>query len=101
MGQAQMSQVDNYLKLIVRAPQTVEDVRHGRLGTMLTHEIFTFGPDNSEVGLVLKSLRDLADEAERAGNRVSLCAYNPAPLQHFGYSIDKIGNLSKPTRQTT
>lgn len=88
-----MSRVDNYLKLIVRAPQTDDDRKNGRLGRMVTHEIFTFGPDDREVGLVLKSLAGIAEGLREAGNQVSLCAHNPAPLAHFGYPVDRIGRL--------
>jgi hypothetical protein len=87
-----MSRVDNYLKLIVRAPQTDDDRKHGRLGRMVTHEIFTFGPDDREVALVLKSLAGVAEQERAAGNEAVLCSFGPLPFPTSAI-VDRIGRL--------
>lgn len=87
-----MSQVDNYLKLIVRAPQTDDDRKACRLGRMITHEIFPFGPNDPEVILVLKSLAGIVADETARGNDASLSSFGPL-LFPTAFKVDRVGRL--------
>ena len=93
-----MSQVDNYLKLVVRAPQTEDERRHGRLGRMITHEIFTCSRVDPDAGLVLHSLFEQAEAERVAGNFAAVSAFDPDPFWHVaraaGESLVRIGTMT-------
>jgi hypothetical protein len=94
-----MSQVDNYLKLVVREPQTEEDRHFSRLGRMVVHEIFpcpsTDGKDTAAV--VLHHMFDTARAARAAGKTALVAAHDPGPFWHVaraaGERLGRIGEL--------
>jgi predicted nicotinamide N-methyase len=93
--------IDNYLKLVVRAPQTDEERRQGRIGSMITHEIFTCSPLDPDAGLVLHSLFDQAEQARNQGNDAHVSAFDPGPFWHVaraaGETLSRIGAMKDRT----
>jgi hypothetical protein len=93
-----MSQVDNYIKLVVREPQSEEDRHLGRLGRMVVHELHTCANyPISEHTFVLHSFFDRAREARAAGKTAHVSAHDPGPFWHVaraaGEKLGRIGEL--------